>query len=430
MSRRRNKRRAEKRAGTQHEQVANGAEPSAVAEGTAEAEAAAAPAPETPAVEASASSEPEPTPRRPRSRRDKATQEANADAEADREGTGEEQPTQEPVPPPIHILVESNLLLAAASCCSTEEGRAYLGGVYIHAVDDGLRFVGTDGHRMLVISRKLGKDEPQLPWMKDGILLPAEHLKARLAIIGKVSEASLVKLSVDLGRIVLADIRDESVFRLTPIDAKFPDYRRIIAGATSAIAPQSPRADLRGTAFDGKYLKGVGDIAKILSGDKEKCQVNVMSPDVADGQDGDGDPSIITFPYSPGAVMYLMPQRLVTSMAPATAAILQPAIKSSIAALKAHETRNRQAAKAATNEAEREQLNAIADDFKLRVARILATASGKALPAPEKKPDGEAKPEAKTEAPRKPMSRRAHSRAAKRMGVNGPAASVPDAAGA
>ncbi len=61
-------------------------------------------------------------------------------------------------------------------------------------------------------------------------------------------------------------------------------------------------------------------------------------------------PVVFDFPGWPGAVMFVMPMKLSGGISQETAALLAPAVRGSIAALKAHSTRWLQVAKAATTE--------------------------------------------------------------------------------
>ena len=121
------------------------------------------------------------------------------------------------------------------------------------------------------------------------------------------------------------------------------------------------------------YLKGVGAIAKMLKSDAVR---------VFDG--GPGEPTLLTFPGCPQAVMILMALRSDERLGNGAAKVLEGAIAGTVAALKAHRTR--WTAKLETGEisaAARAAAEKKVAEYDRRIAAILAAATVPALPAPE-----------------------------------------------
>ena len=274
---------------------------------------------------------------------------------------------QESVPAMTYFDAPIAKLEAALTCVAKDDGRAYLAGVYIHREESGeVRFVATDGNRLLVQSYK--PNDGEMPkWLdEEGLIVPAENLKPRLAMIGKAMKPLgnvRIGYAKKGGRLELTDQLGECTFRVRTIDGKFPDYRRIVAdnidGFTSV--DELPR-DFEPVSFSGEMFKGVAEVAKAL--DAKAASVYLAKPKpAADGSKGptDAAPSIVTFPGAPGAVLYIMPMRSKAELGEANVAILQPAIKASIAALKAQRTRNEKWAKEATNAADRKKFEADAE---------------------------------------------------------------------
>src|SRR5206468_3188648 len=102
--------------------------------------------------------------------------------------------------------------------------------------------------------------------------------------------------------------------------------------------------DFEPVAFAGHMLKGVADIAQALAKSKKDnvaAQVYVAKREkTKTGTPASPGASVVTFPHAPGTVLYIMPMRSSEKIADATAEILAPAIKGTLAALKAHKTRN------------------------------------------------------------------------------------------
>jgi hypothetical protein len=283
-------------------------------------------------------------------------------------------PKPEKVAPKASIAVPIRLMLAAMACCSKDDPRAYTSGVYLHAVKRSLRIAATDGHRLFIASYDVDQDAKVPAWVEDGgVILPSEGMKPRLAMIKGEQSLAPEQVKVTFGKdhptFTITDPADRCIFKMYPIDGKFPDYERIIEQSSFSA---EGRGDFEPVGFNGQYLKAVGDIAKVL----EVEAVAIYASKV-------NEAAVITFPSFPGAVLYLMPTRIEPQMPRGTAAILGPAIRSSIAALRAHETRNRDWAKEASNAAERDIYNAKADEFRRRIEAMQVHANmRKALPAP------------------------------------------------
>ena len=300
---------------------------------------------------------------------------------------------------PITVSIDS--LRAALLCVSKEETRMYLNGVFVHRTPDGfVRAVSTDGHRLLLANLyREASDQPGPSWLKVGVIIPADQLAGRLALIDK-SQDHLpkgnrpVSISFALGskHLEISDAARESVFRVQPIDGSFPDYSKLIGGFGGAFDDVEV-GEFRPTAFEPAYLKSVGDIATRIGA---KQVVAYDMPDHAREVTKNGkttierDRSATLFTFGGlGVGLVVMPMRTADVMPDADRLLLAPVIKSSIAALKAHETRNRTAAKKLTGQNKAEAI-AKADAFKSRILELLArTGSGvvsAALPAPKPLP--------------------------------------------
>lgn len=100
---------------------------------------------------------------------------------------------------------------------STEETRYYLNGVFIDAAQaDGLRFVATDGHRLMRLDTTVASKAAS-------VILPAESVKqfARLA-----ASAETVSLELSARMVRLTAGAQKLVSKV--IDGTFPDYGRVV----------------------------------------------------------------------------------------------------------------------------------------------------------------------------------------------------------
>ena len=289
----------------------------------------------------------------------------------------------EKIPAPTFIRVSAGHLLAALSCASTEQARYYLNGVFVHRTKDGIRAVATDGHRLLIQTTGAAIEGEAADWLDDGVIVSASGLKARLKMLEDGPMGDTIKLGFARGarHVTLASLDGTTTFRVDAVDGQFPDYALVVKSATGAFVGELDR--LRPAPFASKYLKAVGELGARLGAEA----VSIYQP--ATGTDKDGKPHgfdgpvVVTFGGAPHALLYLMSLTTAPGFSATQVAMLLPAIKASVAALRAHETRNRKAAKGEKDAKARASLLASAETFKARIEALLATTRA-ALPAPEK----------------------------------------------
>ena len=106
---------------------------------------------------------------------------------------------------------------------STEETRYYLNGIYLHAIDDKLRAVATDGHRLAQAEIKAPKGTKGMP----GIIVPRKTVAEVQRLIDDAGEEVKVELSATKIRFSLGN----AVLTSKLIDGTFPDYARVIPTA-------------------------------------------------------------------------------------------------------------------------------------------------------------------------------------------------------
>jgi len=106
---------------------------------------------------------------------------------------------------------------------STEETRYYLNGIYLHSVEDKLRAVATDGHRLAQAEIKAPKGAKGMP----GIIVPRKTVAEVQRLIDDAGEEVKVELSATKIRFSLGN----AVLTSKLIDGTFPDYGRVIPAA-------------------------------------------------------------------------------------------------------------------------------------------------------------------------------------------------------
>lgn len=122
----------------------------------------------------------------------------------------------------IDVEILARMIDRTLFAVSTDDTRAHLGGVFLTGAGEMLRFVGTDGHRLALVSESVGGASAP----EKGIILPRKGLtELRRLIEGRDGDAS-VRIGGNVVRVELADVA--LVMRL--IDGDFPNYEQVIPG--------------------------------------------------------------------------------------------------------------------------------------------------------------------------------------------------------
>lgn len=108
------------------------------------------------------------------------------------------------------------MLTQAGHASARDATRPMLEGVYLHAAAEGLRFVGCDGFRLMVIESGVASSGPN-------VILPTESVKA-FARAAEGVDKVLLELSPSLARLTAKTT--QLVSKL--IDGTYPDYPRIV----------------------------------------------------------------------------------------------------------------------------------------------------------------------------------------------------------
>jgi DNA polymerase-3 subunit beta len=156
---------------------------------------------------------------------------------------------------------------------STEETRYYLHGAYLHVIDNALRAVTTDGHRLARMDRPLPSGAGTMP----GVIVPTRCLDELRKLIAKVKEpvnvrVSPAKISFQIGEFTLNS---------KLIDGAFPDYARVIPHNYSTrmtVERDALAAAVRGVSV---ILSQRGPACK-LSMENDLLTISVKNPDTGE----------------------------------------------------------------------------------------------------------------------------------------------------
>lgn len=188
----------------------------------------------------------------------------------------------------ITLTVNSNQLAAALICAAVKDRRYYLNGILIESSQDGSQavIVATDGHRMLVQDID-GTGAPFAPVIIPRDLVAAVAAKARP---GPVTITFPATRADDGAMRPVALCRGVVSVAGGELDARYPDWRRVVPSETSGQAVQ----------FNVDYLADFGKVAALI------CPKKSALPHVHyNGESA----ALINFPDVDNAIGVLMPLR-------------------------------------------------------------------------------------------------------------------------
>jgi hypothetical protein len=254
------------------------------------------------------------------------------------------------------ITIDVDELRPMLAVAPKADARFYLNGVQIAKRGNDLRLTATDGHRLLIQSLPF---EGELPWGKDGIILPTEQLERILKYTGTKWERPLT-ISYGENHEAVKISTEGAVFKVHPIDGSFPKIKQITDDVGKILL--SEREPLETTSILPKYLKAAGQIATLLGAEGVFCYPDAKSE------------AIFTFAGAPNVILIQMGMR--SDKPPIGAAIARmigkPALAGTLTALKAHRTRWSKAAKGEKDDKAREAAEAKVAMFGARINEIMA----------------------------------------------------------
>jgi len=140
--------------------------------------------------------------------------------------------------------INARHLCAAIHCAGKNDVRYYPNGVYVEALPDETRVAATDGIKLGVFRSATANPEPF-----SIIIIPRATVEAFVKLVKGVK---FVDLTITDGTGRLSWASDSLLF--DPIDARFPQYRRIF--------PQAPSGET--AQFNPELLTAFSKVAKAL----------------------------------------------------------------------------------------------------------------------------------------------------------------------
>ena len=132
---------------------------------------------------------------------------------------------------PCNFIIDSeelaNMIDKSKFAISTEETRYYLNGIFFHAINNSLRSVATDGHRLACIQSNLPEGADDIP----SIIIPKKTIGEVRKLIEDIEGNINLFISETKIRFEVTNISLTSKL----IDGTFPDYERVIPKTNTKI---------------------------------------------------------------------------------------------------------------------------------------------------------------------------------------------------
>lgn len=278
----------------------------------------------------------------------------------------------------------------AALVTAKEDPREYLTSALLHRVKSGdVRLIACNGECLLVQTIPVDPEQAKAcTWLDDGGILIPRHVLLRAQSIP--ADRAWLGYGKDHPWFILRDCEkeDDERFRIRerPLKCAYGlNYVKDLESAAAALASTTERLPGDAATLDRDLITLATKVAKGFGAGSIATYP------------GDGTkPGVITFPGVPG-VMFIIPMQMAALEAGTARLVGDSALKGTIAALKAHATRHRNAARDAKNEKTKEAEKQMVQQIEQRIAALTNCTKGlpapppaKALPAPApeaKKPD-------------------------------------------
>ena len=300
------------------------------------------------------------------------------------EWNGKDRPNAKPavmkLSEPQSLMVPAALLLACETCSATKgAAQPFAEGVYLHTKDGRGRAVATDGVRLLVGSFALPKKkEGGAPaWLMDGLILSKVGLRDRVSLMQGLNGADMIRVTYTKGNpsVTLSDPRKHANLVAGIVAGDFLDYERLFRAESFGSMDESGvpiGREWQAIGINSRYLRRCSDVADALETGMEESAKTKHGMVIRAFTGGSATaPVVFSFETWPGTILFLLPSVLKQRvLGRETALLLAPAAKLTIAALRAHATRNRQWATKASNEAAKAVFLAKAAEFDERVRLV------------------------------------------------------------
>ncbi len=306
----------------------------------------------------------------------------------------------EQVEPYSFCSVSIHHLLACLSCVPDPKiDFPALKGVHLKRSGKDLHVVGFDMKHMLLATEELGEERP--PWLEAGLTLPDKGLKQRLKICAESGMTVRIGWGLNQPKVVMLAENGHDTFQFNRIEVKYVDYAEGMNILVGDLTRDNVDA-FKPIGVQSKLFKHVEEVSNYLVASLDAAQKKEMK--AKDGIsvryfEGKGEVIVFDFPDFPNILMVLARKNVDEQIGLTMGKILKPVLLSSVAALKAHATRNKRWAEMTDDPTEKAHFEAKEQEFRDKIADAMKRAPilG-ALPKPEPKPAPTPEPVVKAKA--------------------------------
>lgn len=123
-----------------------------------------------------------------------------------------------------------NMVRKTFYAASTDENRTSLNGAFFKKEGRTLEMVATDGHRLALVRQEIpdGRGEADDGIVVEGVIIPRKGLNE----IRKMVEDGTGSVDMGIRNHVCVIRKQDSMLRVSLVDAQYPDYRRVIPADT------------------------------------------------------------------------------------------------------------------------------------------------------------------------------------------------------
>lgn len=236
------------------------------------------------------------------------------------------------------VSVNVAVLRACLTVAAKERsGRALLESLHLRTIDGQFRVMSSDGHRALVVPVKSAGIGPK--WASEGVLLALDGLDKFLALVDSVSSVAVIEYGAGNPHATVHDAGRNLSMKVRTIEGKFPDLDGPLRNAATSLSREGA-TPLATAAVNPVFMASAGRIGSALDatsvlpfgGVAGSAWLFTFTPSERGKRGIDKDDVA-------GAVLLVMAMNGDGAVSTQSARILAPAVRLSIAALKAHKTR-------------------------------------------------------------------------------------------
>ena len=115
---------------------------------------------------------------------------------------------------------------------SNDETRVYLNGLFFQEINNKLRVVATDGHRLsLIETDTINSGKSSSTYLNNGIIVPKKGVSELKRMTDQ--DGNLIKIAVD-DSFLFAKVSEDYILSVRLIAREYPKYQAVIPNMTSS----------------------------------------------------------------------------------------------------------------------------------------------------------------------------------------------------